>query len=162
MPIYSNSKSSKTTIVDFHRALLHADLCFSNVDFGFLPINQLLISYFISNIKNNFVPHKLSSKIWSESIHETEYIQTLYVLSRDIPFKKNYSSEQTLIYYKQIEIWNFDLIWKKNYVTLLKIMERWFSLEKTWCTIPKTIELLFYLEKTMVLWKNLCYSTKKY
>ena len=54
---------AKTTIVDFHRALLHADLCFSNVDFCFLPINQLLISYFISNIKNNFVPHKLSSKI---------------------------------------------------------------------------------------------------
>ena len=65
-----------------------------------------------------------------------------------------------LMYFKTMVLWNFDLLWKTmvlckkknmvlwtNYGTLPKTMELWFTKEKKHGSLPKTKKLWFIIEK---------------
>ena len=69
----------------------------------------------------------------------------------DWSFEQIYSF-RTLIYYGKTMV-----LWKKLYGTMEKTI--WYF-GKNYGTIPKTMELWFTMEKTMVLWKKLWYYSK--
>ena len=122
------------------------ELWFTMENYGTMEKTMVLwtkLWYYTENYRTSIYEEKKHGRLQNTKKLWFIMEQTMEIYQNNWSFEQTYSL-RTLIYYgKTMVLWKILWYYGKNYGT-----------------IPKTMELWFTMEKTMVLWKKLWYYSK--